>query len=134
MLKYCLGMVIALPFLACAGNGTSLSGDAGAGDGAQGNDTGVPTQQRDAAPDDGGKADGGTCSYPPSANDPGCPAHYDLSACSHPCTTPGLTCAYPGAGDGQSSGCLATAMMWCKVPVGQDAGADGGGTSWTCAQ
>jgi hypothetical protein len=79
-------------------------------------------------------ADGGNdCGYADATNDPQCPAKYSdvCTPSAQTCSSPGLACAYPGAGDGPDpGGCFATAMAWCKVPLG----ADGGTTKWICAQ
>jgi len=79
---------------------------------------------------DGGVAD---CGTPSANNDPQCPKVFSeiCTSLTQACSQPGLTCAYPGAGDGPDShGCFATAMAWCRVPPG----ADGGATRWVCAQ
>lgn len=89
-----------------------------------------------------------TCAPPPADNDPACPATYSFTYQGRPCSSVGLTCAYPGAGDGLSDGTYATAMMWCRGPVvdprdgGPDASADAGDAdaggdepgTWTVAQ
>lgn len=71
-------------------------------------------------------SDAPACSYPPANNDPQCPASYSYTSYQQPCSPVGLTCAYPGQGDGLANGCFATAMMWCK--------GDGGTGTWTVAQ
>ncbi len=70
--------------------------------------------------------DSPACSYPPANNDPACPASYSYSFYQEACSPIGLTCAYPGAGDGLANGCFATAMMWCN--------GDAGTGTWTVAQ
>jgi len=76
--------------------------------------------------------DGHVCSYPPVNNDPRCPASYSFTYAQSTCAPIGLTCAYPGQGDGTNDGCYATAMMWCRGDAG-DADAGGVGT-WVLAQ
>ncbi len=69
--------------------------------------------------------------------DPRCPAMYSFSYFGMPCPAVGLSCAYPGAGDGTANGCFATAMMWCHGEGGVgdlDGGADAGPGTWTVAQ
>jgi hypothetical protein len=84
--------------------------------------------------DNGGGPGNVDCGYLDANNDPQCPTRYGdvcIPVSQRTCSTPGLACAYPGAGDGPDShGCFATAMAWCKVPPG----ADGGLTKWVCAQ
>ncbi|HLK39594.1 MAG TPA: hypothetical protein VKU41_22720 [Polyangiaceae bacterium] len=132
-----LGLVCALGLSAALGCSSSLSSNgpdgaaeasfpgADGGDGGGLPDSGEAGVAPEAGPD---------CSYPAVANDPHCPSTYSgLGAQARPCSPVGLACAYPGAGDGTSSGC-ATAMMWCRVDGGDgDAGATGMG-SWVVAQ
>jgi hypothetical protein len=84
-------------------------------------------------PRDAGSDGDGACDFPPANNDPRCPATYGTpGANGKPCDPIGLTCAYPGAGDG--SGCSAsTAMMWCREAAGADGG-DAGTGAWVVAQ
>jgi hypothetical protein len=81
---------------------------------------------------------GSTCSYPPVQNDPRCPGAYSWLHQGTPCPSKGLTCAYPGQGDGESDGCFATAMLWCGGDAGigdrGDGGPDAGPGTWTAAQ
>jgi hypothetical protein len=91
----------------------------------------------DSGAHDGG--DGGTsvCDYPDAGNDARCPAVYKFSLLHQACPAVGLTCAYPGQGDGTSGGCFATAMLWCVADGGlpnQDAGPDAGPGTWLVAQ
>ncbi len=77
------------------------------------------------------------CSYPPENNDPRCPPSYSYSYGGQPCPAIGLTCAYPGAGDGTTDGCFATAMMFCHGDGGPgdlDGGVEAGAGTWTVAQ
>ena len=82
--------------------------------------------QQEVFPDPNCNDSSTTCSYPPANNDPLCPSTYSYSSYMKPCSPVGLTCAYPGMGDGLANGCFATAMMWC---VG-----DAGTGTWTVAQ
>lgn len=80
------------------------------------------------------------CVYADASNDPGCPATYSRAYLGTPCDSPGLACAYPGAGDSAGNGCYATAMLWCTSDAGAadaggaDGGADAGGGTWAAAQ
>jgi hypothetical protein len=90
-------------------------------------------------PDATGSQDVSTgCSYPSANNDPRCPPSYSHAYQGESCSPVGLTCSYPGAGDGTSNGCFATAMMLCHGDGGigdlGDSGADAGSGSWTTAQ
>jgi hypothetical protein len=59
-------------------------------------------------------------------NPDGCPASYSYSYGGKDCPQVGLECWYPGAGDVESNGCFATALLACR---------DGGGTpAWVSAQ
>jgi hypothetical protein len=87
--------------------------------------TGGVWTQEEAFPDPSCN-DAPACAYPAANNDPQCPASYSYSSYQQPCSPVGLTCAYPGQGDGLANGCYATAMMWCK--------GDGGTGTWTVAQ
>jgi hypothetical protein len=70
-----------------------------------------------------------------STNPPNCPPRYSHSYMGQPCSPIGLTCAYPGQGDGTFDGGYATAMMWCRGPGGiGDAGGDAGYGTWVIAQ
>src|SRR5262249_43368258 len=85
--------------------------------------------------DDGAASDGGAvdCGATQAKNDPACPAmQKDVCAGTmQPCSHSGLTCMYPGQGDGpDQNGCFATAIAACRTPPG----VDGGATIWTCAQ
>lgn len=107
-------------------------------------DHGCPTLKYDPCDTfGGGSRDGGgdggyandACSYPPVANDPACPATYSYSYGGKPCSPIGLNCAYPGAGDGESNGCYATAELWCRGDAGAGGGgADGGTGTWVFGQ
>lgn len=82
------------------------------------------------AGNDGGSPDCGSAQV---SNDPACPAtpQQICAGTMHPCSTPGLTCRYPGQGDGpDQQGCFATSIASCRTPLG----VDGGATIWTCAQ
>ena len=112
------------PFLDPSGTG----GTGGSGSGS-GNKTGSGSSAPSAP------SDGSHCHYEEIKNPPGCPAkyrYYDLGRCD----TPGLECWYPGAGDGTSDGCWATALLACVADRETDGGADGGaGTgSWRASQ
>ncbi|MBK6695753.1 MAG: hypothetical protein IPG50_26610 [Myxococcales bacterium] len=77
------------------------------------------------------------CNYPVVHNDVRCPATYSFTWVSKACPQVGLTCAYPGAGDGAP--CAATAMMWCVgdagvAGIGADAAVDAGPGTWLIAQ
>jgi len=79
---------------------------------------------------------GGTkpCDYPPVQNDPRCPPQYSPQNATGPCPI-GLTCSYPGVGDGASNGCNSTAVMFCHAPFGDsDGGADAGTGVWSFGQ
>lgn len=108
--------------VAC-GSSESTSSDAGdAGDAAMTGDSANDTP---------------VCNYPPTNNDPRCPASYSYSYGGQACPQVGLTCAYPGAGDGMSNGCFATAMLFCHGDGGVtdlDGGGDAGSGTWTGAQ
>ena len=81
--------------------------------------SGGTTTPHDASPD---------CGYPAVHNEAGCPATYSTATLPPTCAPVGLTCDYPGAGDGTSSGCASTAVLWCV---------DGGGDAaphWSGAQ
>ncbi len=70
---------------------------------------------------------GNDCGFPIVHNEGGCPAAYDTATLPPTCAPVGLSCAYPGAGDG--TGCTAaTAALWCA------AGSDGGANHWIAAQ
>ncbi|MGH7284257.1 MAG: hypothetical protein ACRELY_22245, partial [Polyangiaceae bacterium] len=84
-----------------------------------------------AAPLDSGKdsTTNDACTYSPVDNDPACPATYSYTFSGQPCVPVGLECGYPGAGDGESNGCYATAVLICTGDAGPgdlDAGEDGG--------
>ena len=99
-------------------------------------DHGCPTLTYTPCETQGGSVfDGGgdvQCTYPTVDNDPRCPGHYSYSYGGQPCPQIGLTCSYPGAGDGTSNGCFATAMLFCRGDAG--AGDAGGPGTWTAAQ
>ena len=92
----------------------------------------------------GGGTSGGTsggtttCGYEVANNDPRCPPTYSASRYGTSCYPVGLSCAYPGVGDGLPNGCYSTAMMWCKAPAsdgGLDAGVDPAASgTWVVAQ
>jgi len=63
-------------------------------------------------------------------NEAGCPATYDTSALPASCAPIGLSCTYPGAGDG--NGCNA-ANLQCSAPPG-DGGSDAGEGRWVATQ
>jgi len=90
-----------------------------------------------AAPDEAAAADGADadCSYPPANNDAQCPSTYSYSNGGKPCSPVGLSCSYPGRGDGTAGHpCRSTAMLWCRADGGSDAGADAGSGTWRFAQ
>jgi hypothetical protein len=106
-------------------------------------DTGAAAQVADSGHDasDAASELAIVCDYPPFANPVGCPTVYSYSFGGKPCNPIGLQCAYPGAGDGTSTGCFSTAMMWCRGADGGisailDAGdgGDAGTGTWTIAQ
>ena len=102
-------LVGALAAIACGGGGGSI--DADAGDAAQSD-----------APNEAQAEAGVDCGYPPVQNEAGCPSSYSHSYGGQSCSPVGLTCAYPGAGDGTSNGCASTAMLFCNGDAGADAG------------
>lgn len=55
-------------------------------------------------------------------------------AAQHACSPIGLTCAYPGQGDGTSNGCYSTAMGWCRSDAGDAGDGEAGSGSWVLAQ
>ncbi len=66
-----------------------------------------------------------------AANEAGCPATYDTSSLPAACAPIGLTCSYPGKGDG-NGGCN-LANLQCE-PIAGDAGADAGQGRWVATQ
>ena len=71
------------------------------------------------------------CHYTTVHNDPQCPVFFYYG--DHgPCSPVGLTCLYPGAGDGTSRGCASTAGLSCYSP--DDGGVDGGSGHWLSNQ
>jgi hypothetical protein len=98
-------------------------------------DSGGVGKDSGAATLDGGSdanlADCGEPASPP--NEAGCPATYSMSYLGEQCAPVGLVCAYPGAGDGISPGCNATAMLWC-VAAGEASVDAGGIGTWIVAQ
>jgi hypothetical protein len=70
-----------------------------------------------------------TCTYPPVNNPPGCPARYGFAYYGEPCPMAGLTCSYPGEGDGMPDGCFYTAGLSCISKS-----LDGGAPVWVTAQ
>jgi len=107
-----------------------------------GADAGGDATVTDGAVDSG--ADGNVdCQYPDDAgNAAECPATYSSSYQDTLCPQIGLSCAYPGKGDGTANGCYSTAVLLCNAPDagfgGHDAaifdGADAGSGFWTAAQ
>src|SRR5262249_49694304 len=83
-------------------------------------------------------SDGSQCSYPPVNNDPLCPRSFSHTYQGQVCPRVGITCSYPGAGDGEGKGCFVTAMRWCYGDGGigdlGDGGTDAGSGFWTTAQ
>jgi hypothetical protein len=81
----------------------------------------------------GGAATTTDCKYPVIMNPDECPPAYTREPPTS-CTTIGLECWYPGAGDGDGRGCWSTALLKCVGDV--DAGADGGPATgrWIGAQ
>ena len=68
-----------------------------------------------------GGGDSADCGYPDVQNDPRCPATYSTSHAGEPCPI-GLSCSYPGMGDGTSPGCASTAGLLCVGDAGADTG------------
>ena len=101
--------------------------DTGASDG--GADGSQPVH--DGAVDSGNDAE---CTYPPAHNDPRCPPTYVvIPAYRKPCSPVGLSCKYPGAGDG--NGCNgSSAEMFCNSRDAGDDGGDGASGEWLVLQ
>jgi hypothetical protein len=74
---------------------------------------------------------GPDCGAVAANNEAECPATYDTSALPTSCAPIGLTCSYPGKGDG--SGSCNLANLRCVEPVG-DGGADAGQGRWVATQ
>jgi hypothetical protein len=74
---------------------------------------------------------GPDCGAVTANNEAGCPATYDTSALPASCAPIGLTCSYPGKGDG--NGACNLANLQCSALVG-DGGADAGQGRWVAAQ
>jgi hypothetical protein len=68
-------------------------------------------------------SDAKPCDYPPVVNDPECPGSYSHTYNGERCSRPGVRCSYPGAGDIQTGGCAATAVLYC---IARDSGFDAG--------
>ena len=78
--------------------------------------------------------DGG-CTYTAANNDARCPANYAHTFQGEACSPIGLSCSYPGAGDGTPNGCASTAILSCHGDGGaEDSGADAGTGTWSAAQ
>jgi hypothetical protein len=84
----------------------------------------------DGGPD--ASADAPACSYPPVHNDPRCPTLYTAAYDGKTCSPVGLSCAYPGAGDGMPDGCLGTAGLSCRGNAGSGDGGPAG--TWIATQ
>ena len=87
-------------------------------------------------PDAAGADSGPDCGTSIVRNDSRCPSSYSLAYECQSCSPAGLACMYPGAGDGTSNGCFATAVLRC---VAVDAGvggcaADAASAAWVAAQ
>ncbi len=100
-----LALALGAYLAGCSSGGTTTHHDAGS--------------SPDATPD---------CGYPVVHNEAGCPATYSTATLPPTCAPVGLTCQYPGAGDGTSSGCASTAVLWCM------GGAGDAGPHWSAAQ
>ena len=82
------------------------------------------------APRDAGSSpDAGTdCGYAAVRNEAGCPPTYDTATLPPTCAPVGLSCSYPGAGDGVTAECAYAAGLACVAGQG-----DAGGR-WVAAQ
>lgn len=111
----------------------------------------VPDASPDSAHADGPSSEAGDdgpqvtpeagtdCGYPDADNEAGCPANYTIGFQCKPCWPVGLSCAYPGAGDGTANGCYGTAGLTCHAAdsgIGGCAGdaGDAGSGYWIATQ
>lgn len=80
------------------------------------------------------------CTYPKVQNPKECPANYHRSLHGQPCSTPNLSCRYPGAGDLMvGSRCQHDAALYCSegpAIAGPDGGPrdPGGRLQWRASQ
>jgi hypothetical protein len=74
---------------------------------------------------------GPDCGAVTASNEAGCPATYDTSALPASCAPVGLTCSYPGKGDG-NGGCN-LANLQCSELAG-DGGTEAGQGRWVSTQ
>jgi len=89
-----------------------------------------PDASNDADRDSGGDGgDSGVCA--PAHNDPACPATYSNTFVLQPCSPIGVSCLYPGFGDGQ--GC-SPAELLCTGDGDAGDGGDAASGTWTVGQ